>query len=84
MEPVIVRQEDLGPLQDLMLKACRPVRNKKSINILAIQIGCAHGTLYQAIQRNRITPRVAERIIKNSQGDVTKEDFVPYVFGETE
>lgn len=76
----------LGPLHDLMLKACPPNKeNAQSIAILADLMGYTPAGLYAIISKNQITPQAARKIVNVSvgtphEGAVTLEDFHPYVY----
>lgn len=77
------RLANLGPLHDLMIRAC-PTTDEcpvKSITRLAAAIGYTPQALYQAISRNRVSPKLAAKIVEVADpGTVSLEDFHPYVY----
>lgn len=82
MPDVISRQKDLGPLHDLLLKAC-PADNdgRRSISILADRIGVSTNALYTCIRNNHISPRLVGLILGVADDRVSTRDFDPYVYG---
>lgn len=78
--------KDLGPLGDLLVKACRPVDGVQSIPILADQIGLSAMSLYKWIRNVEMSGRRAAQVVQNSkdkaypEGRVKLEDFDPYVY----
>lgn len=76
-----IRMTNLGPLHDLMLKACPPNESKmRSIPILAAAIEYTPQGLYKVIRKGKVMPTLAAKIVEVSQGEVTLEDFHPYVY----
>lgn len=71
---------DLGPLHDLMIRACPPAEGEQSIPLLATAIGLSAQGLYNAIKRNKVSPRLAAQIVQVSGGRASLDDFSPYVF----
>jgi hypothetical protein len=83
------RNSNLGPLHDLLLKACPPdANNTVSISILARQIDHTPQGLQRWISRNSIPPKKAKMIVELSQartdvgpeGKVSLADFSPFIF----
>ncbi len=75
------RKKDLGPLHDLLLKACPPTSTgQRGIGILARRIGCTEATLFRIIKLRKMTPEKAQEIATASEGRVQIEDLYPYVF----
>ena len=80
-DPTILRHRDLGPLHDIMLRACPPdVDGIKSINILAECMNRSHNALFQAIRKGRLTPALALEIVKVSQERVSIDELHTYVY----
>lgn len=72
---------NLGPLHDLLLKACPQNENGiKSIPVLAEAIEYTPQALYKMIRKSKIAPAAAAKIAEASAGAVTLEDFHPYVY----
>ena len=79
----ISQTKDLGPLQDLFLRACPANKDgMKSIPILARRLNRSPQSLYYCISVERITPKVVLEIIALSDGRVSLEDFHKYVYQE--
>lgn len=74
--------KDLGPLGELLIKACPPDPHTgvKSIPVLAKALGLAPWSLYKWIQNIKIPPDRAVEVVNLSGGRVSIEDFHPYVF----
>lgn len=76
-------KEDLGPLQDLMLKCCPPDDdNVVSIAILSGHLNITTQGLFAIIRRERITYTRAKQIIDlqgEDGGEVTIADFEKYL-----
>ncbi len=80
-KPQISRYKELGPLHDLLLKACPPdTEGKKSIVILAERLGVSHQYVYRWIEMNRVPAKYVSKIVKLSKGLVKYEQFHSYVF----
>lgn len=78
-----VRQhQQLGDLQDLLLKACPPAKDsgRVSIPVLAAQLGITASYVYKWIEQNQVPPKYVRKIVEISNGELTLEDFHPYVF----
>lgn len=77
-----IRMTNLGPLHDLMLRAAPPHEENgmKSIATLAVAIGYSPAGLYKMIRNNKVSPPAAAKIVEVSRGQVTLEDFHPYVY----
>ncbi len=72
---------DLGPLGELLLKACPPDKNNiQSIPILATAIKVSSQAIYKWIRKVKVPADRATVIVAKSGGRVTLEDFHPYVF----
>lgn len=81
MENHVRRLERLGPLHDLLLKACPPnAQGIKSIPILADAMELTPYTIYKWIANGKVPPGQAVRITEISQGQVVRNDFDPYVY----
>lgn len=80
-EPKNRQYKDMGPLADLLIKACPPnEKGVKSIPILARRLGLAPFSLYKWIRDVKIPPDRVVQVVGVSEGRVRTEDFVPYVF----
>lgn len=77
-----IRMTNLGPLHDLMLRACPPndKSGMKSIPTLAEAIGYTPQGLYKMIRQNKVSPAAAAKIVEVSNGEVSLDDFHPYVY----
>lgn len=77
-----IRMTNLGPLHDLMLKACPPNEENgmKSIPTLALAIGYTPAGLYKMIRNNKVSPIAAAKIVEVADGRVSLDDFHPYVY----
>ena len=81
MDPAKSRYKDLGPLQDLLLRACPPdERGKTSIPALARALKISHQYIYRWIDEGIVPPKFVSRIVALSNGRVTLEQFHPYLF----
>jgi hypothetical protein len=75
------KYKELGPLHDLLLKACPPDENGvTSIPILARSLGMSAWGVFKWIKADKIPPRQAARISQMSDGRVSLDDFTPYVY----
>jgi len=75
-------KEDLGPLQDLMLKCCPPDEdNVVSIAILSGHCDITTQGLFAIIRKGRITYTRAKQIVdlQGENGEVTIGDFADYL-----
>lgn len=76
------RRAELGPFQDLLIRACPPDDyGLKSIPILARRLNLSSAGIYKWIAKGRIPPRQAQRVVKASKGAVRLDEFNPYIFG---
>jgi len=87
-----VRLSNLGELQDLLLKACKPHRRvgpkeyvpdpngQKSITILAFTLGLSSWGVQRWIHNGRVPAKRVTEIVKNNPEEVSQEDFIKYVF----
>ncbi len=75
-----IRRRDLGPLHDLLLKACpREPDGSASIKKLAAIIEVTPAAVYKWIAAGFLSSRRARQIINVSDDRVTIEDFMPYL-----
>lgn len=80
-KPVIVTKKQLGPLHDLLLRACPPDENReKSIYVLADRLGIRPYAIYKWIRNGRIPPNRAKEIVHIAEGEVSLSEFSPYIF----
>lgn len=80
-KPVMVSRKSLGPLHDLLLRACPPnEKNEKSIYVLADRLGIRPWAVYKWISRNHIPARRAKEIVDIADGEVSISEFSPYIF----
>jgi len=79
---VILRHQDLGPLHDLLLKACPPdpKTGVKSISILAALMKISAWSIHKWIQKGKIPPGRAVEVVDLSEGRVSLADFSPFVY----
>ncbi len=91
-----IRLSNLGPLHDLLLKACPPNDSDfRSIPILAEAIGYTPAGVYKMIRQNKMSPTAASKVVEANEAygkkllaedpdaefePVTLEDFHPYVY----
>ena len=75
-------RKDLGPLHDLLLKACPPADDGSvSIPILAKDhLKMTSFGVYKWINAGRIGPEQAQRVVLASGGRVKLEEFYPFIF----
>jgi hypothetical protein len=75
------RYKKLGPLHDLLLKACPPdIEGNVSIPRLAEMLEMSSWGIYKWIRAGKIPPTQVVRIVDVSQGRVSISDFSPFVF----
>lgn len=74
------RHKNGGPLHDLLLRACPPIEETKSIANLAAQIGVSAAGVHKWIRKGVIPPKRAKEIVEISAGRVTLADFDPFVY----
>lgn len=82
MESSERKLKELGPLHDLLIKACPPDENgNKSISLLAEALGTSHQNLYKCIDAKRIPTahKLPKRIVEISEGRVSHEDLMPFL-----
>jgi len=79
---IILRHQDLGPLHDLLLKACPPdpVTGIKSIAGLAIRLGISTWAVHKWVQKGKIPPKRAAEVVDISDGRVSLHEFSPFVY----
>ena len=74
------RYKDLGPLQDVLLKACPPnVDGHVSITVLAEALGCTPQYIYSWLKRKRVPSRYLHPIVALSNGRITLAHFHPFL-----
>lgn len=72
--------KDLGPVHDLLLRACRPDRNGQvSIPILARDLEMSAWGVYKWCHGSRIPGNKVARLVEIGQGRIAMEDLIPYV-----
>lgn len=77
----ILRHQDLGPLHDLLLKACPPDKNGiKSISVLAERLEISAWSIHKWVQKGKIPPGRAVEVVDIAEGRVTLADFSPFVY----
>ena len=74
------RLEDLGPLHDLLLRACPEKDGVRSIPVLAEQLGRSSQSLYYCINQGKISADLAKKITGLKGCHATIEEFYPFVF----
>jgi hypothetical protein len=75
------KYKELGPLHDLLLKACPPNEHgERSIPILAKYLDMSSWGVFKWIKNNKLPPRQAMKIVELSEGKVTIDQFSPYIF----
>lgn len=71
----------LGPLHDLLLKACPPdAEGFKSIPILAVELKMTAYGVYKWIKKGKLPPDAAKKVVDRSEGRVTLEEFHEFVY----
>lgn len=82
MNPTPKKLQNLGPLHDLLLRACPPDdEGRQSIPRLAEFMGTSHQNIYKWIANNRI-PTVhnrASKLVELSNGRLTMLELMPYI-----
>lgn len=80
--PKISRHQELGGLQDLLLKACPPDdKGRVSIPHLAGKLNLSSTSVYNWIAANRVPSRRVKSLVKLSKGRITLEEVLPYTLG---
>lgn len=75
------RVRDLGPLHDLLLKACRPdSKGFRSIPVLASSLEISAYAVYKWVAAGKIPPGYVLKIVEMSDGTVSLEDFHQFVY----
>lgn len=75
------RYKDLGPLQDLLLRACPPDdKGKRSLPVLARALGVSHQYVYRWVKEAKVPQKFLGKIVALSNGRVTLGQFHPYLF----
>jgi hypothetical protein len=75
------KYKELGELHNLLLRACPPDDNgNRSIPVLAKHLEMSSWGVFKWIKNNRLPPRQAAKIVELSHGEVTLNDFIPYIF----
>lgn len=77
-EPGTRRYKELGPLHDLLLKACPGPA--KSIPKLAEALGVTHQYVYRWIETKRVPPKYVTKMVDFAGSQVSFKDFHSYVF----
>lgn len=74
------RYNDLGPLHDLLLRACPPDdEGHRSIMVLADKMGLSWQNLYKWIAGKRIPPKRVRQLVEIADGRVSQEDVLKFV-----
>lgn len=77
----ISRYKDLGPLHDLLLKACPAGENgTRSIVVLAGKLGVSHQYVYLWIERGRVPAKFVRPLVEMGEGRVSFDQFHEYAF----
>jgi len=77
------RRSNLGPLYNLLLKACPPDKTgKRSIPRLAELCGKSPSAIYNAIRKQKISGQLAARVVRVSEGRVKRNEFNEWVYVE--
>ena len=72
--------KDLGPVHQLLLKACRPTRDGEiSIPILARDLEMSAWGVYKWCHGSRIPGNKVARLVEIGEGRITMQDLIPYV-----
>lgn len=76
-------RKDLGPLHQLLLRACPPgpkAGDAGSIKAtLAPALGVCHQYLYRWIESNRIPAKFAKELVTISNDRITLDEVLPFV-----
>lgn len=71
-------------LRALLTRVCPPdEKGRRSVPILARALGVSRQRLYERIERGRISPEYARRIVAACDGAVTLEELQPFVHDTT-
>jgi len=72
---------DLGPLHQILLKACPPAKNGPGSiqTTLAPALKVTHQYVYRWIEEGRVPPKFVSKIVDASNGRVTVEELIPFV-----
>lgn len=73
---------DLGPLHQILLKACPPTKTGAAGSIqstLAPALEVTHQYIYRWIEEGRVPAKFVKKIVEASNDRVTVEELVPYV-----
>lgn len=82
-ESFVYRHKNLGPLHDLLLRACPPDKTgKQSLSVLSDLMGVTPWGILCWVHKGRIPPARVNWLVEHSDGRVTREDFLPYVFAK--
>lgn len=77
-------KKDLGELQRLLLKCCPPDENNiRSIPVLAEAMGMSAYAIYRWLERESVPPSRVKTLVELSDGDVTQDDFLKFVFKDS-
>lgn len=91
-ETTIRRHAELGPLHDLLLKACPPHKRQKdgkyvpdpngtkSISILAQSLSLSPWAVHKWVKKGKVPPGQAARMVDNNPDEVSLADFSPFVY----
>lgn len=75
-------KQDLGPVQDLLLKACPPDENGEvSITKLANRMGITNQSIFRWCRLRAIPAKRAQQIVDASEGRISMDDVLPFVIG---
>lgn len=76
-----MNSRETSDLQALLLRCCRPgEKGHKSIPRLADQLDLASYTIYKWIKANHVPHWRVTQLVAHAQGDVTVDEFVPFLF----
>lgn len=75
------RYKELGPLHDLLLRACPSTpKEPRSIPRLAEALGISHQYVYRWIETKKVPPKFVKKMVELPGSTVSVEEFHPYVF----
>ncbi len=82
-QTVVRRISNLGPLHDLIIRAC-PTSGEMPVKSISRMAGVMQYTpqgLYQAIQKGKVSQILVDRVMEvvDPTSGVTRDDFAPYL-----
>ena len=80
IEQTLLRRRELGPLQDLLVMACRPRPDGcVPVPLLAAQLELTRSANYRWIAKERVPARQAARVLAHAEGRIEGAELAPFV-----